>query len=409
MTGVICRRIWSITMTTTSAERIRGYAGPALLSFGFRPLFLLAGLWAALAMAMWFGSLMTGFGLPTAFSMLDWHAHELLFGYVPAVIAGFLLTAVPNWTGRLPVTGTPLLVLVLIWIAGRLAVMFSALIGAKIAAAADLAFLVALAAVIGREIVAGRNWRNLKVLVLVALLLASNAGYHIEAALTGAAATGVSAKLGIAAALLMIMVIGGRIVPSFTHNWLARREPGQMPKTFDRYDVGVIAISALALAGWATGYESLWLAAAFGLAALLNAIRLLRWAGWRTFSEPLVSVLHVAYFFIPLGFAIGAATMLAPEAATPAAVVHAWTAGAIGLMTLAVMTRASLGHTGQPLHATPGITAIYGLAALSAIARILAAFNVAPMPLLTAAALLWIACFVLFLAIYGPLLAMPRR
>ena len=151
----------------TSAEAIRAYRGPAILSYGFRPLFLLAGLWAALTMVIWSAALAAGLSLPTAYGMLDWHVHELLFGYVPAVVAGFLLTAVPNWTGRLPVVGTPLLMLVLVWLAGRAAMLLSAAINPWVAAAIDMGFLAVLIAVIAREILAGGNWRNLKVLVLV--------------------------------------------------------------------------------------------------------------------------------------------------------------------------------------------------------------------------------------------------
>lgn len=155
----------------SSAAQIRAFEGPALLSYGFRPFFLFGAVWAAAAVALWLPMLSGHLALPSAFTPVEWHVHELIFGYVPAIVAGFLLTAVPNWTGRLPVVGTRLLMLFLAWLAGRIAVFFSLWIGAWVAAIVDLAFLVALAGVIGREIVASRNTRNLKVLVGVALLL----------------------------------------------------------------------------------------------------------------------------------------------------------------------------------------------------------------------------------------------
>jgi uncharacterized protein involved in response to NO len=393
----------------TTAQTRRAYQGPAVLSFGFRPFFLLAGLWGLTAMAVWIATLVFGLTLPTAFAMLDWHVHELIFGYVPAVVAGFLFTAVPNWTGRLPVTGLPLLVTVLIWFTGRLAMMFSAMIGARLAAAIDLSFLLALAAVMGREILAGRTWRNFKVLALVALLFLGNGAYHYEAIAAGSAATGASARLGVAATLLLIMVIGGRIIPSFTHNWLARLGPGRLPKAFNRFDMVVVAASALALAFWVAHPDGPIVALAMAAAAVLNVWRLGRWQGRRTAAEPLVLVLHVAFAFVPLGFALQAVALLAPAVLAAGTALHAWTAGAIGLMTLAVMTRASLGHTGQPLHAGPAITLIYTLVGLAALARIGAGFGFAGDLLTQVAAASWIAGFGLFVAVFAPLLLRQRR
>src|SRR6185295_14827194 len=150
----------------TTAEQMRTYDGPAILSYGFRPFFLFGAIWAATVVAIWLPMLGGWLAIPTAFSPLEWHVHELIYGYVPAIVAGFLLTAVPNWTGRLPVTGTPLLALVSVWAAGRLAVSISARIGLPVAAAIDLLFLACLAGVIAREFVAGRNRGNLNVLAL---------------------------------------------------------------------------------------------------------------------------------------------------------------------------------------------------------------------------------------------------
>ena len=392
----------------TSAQQIRNYQGPAILSYGFRPLFLLGGLWAALAMAIWVLLLTGKIYLPTGFSALDWHVHELLFGYLPIVAAGFLLTAVPNWTGRLPVTGMPLLTLSLIWVAGRFAVAFSAIIGAGLAAAVDLAFLVTLAAIIAREIIAGKNWRNLKVLGLMALLLVANAVYHREAG-AQMAAYGYGARIGIATALMLIMVIGGRIIPSFTRNWLARQPPGKMPASFDTFDMTANGAGGLALTVWIIAPDHMLTAGLCLMAAMLHGWRLARWAGYRTWREPLVLVLHAGYFFVPAGFFLTGLAVFFPQDIRAAAGIHAWTAGAIGVMTIAVMTRASLGHAGRALHASTGISSLYGMLILGAVLRIAAGTGLTSVALLHAAALLWGAAFALFSILYWPILTQPKR
>jgi uncharacterized protein involved in response to NO len=395
-------------MTTTTMDRVRAWQGPALLSYGFRPLFLGAALWAALAMGLWIAVLTGRLDLPTRFSPVDWHAHALLYGFLPAVIAGFLLTAVPNWTGRLPIVGWPLLALVLVWIAGRVATSFSALLPAGLAASVDLAFLALLAAVLGREIAAGRNWRNLPVLAALVLLWTGNLLFHLDAA-GGMAAQGLGARLGIAGAVFLILLIGGRIVPSFTRNWLARRPAGPLPVPPGRFDLAAVALGGVALATWCAAPA----AQATGLlalaAGLVHLLRLARWAGWRTLAEPLVAILHVGYAFAALGFLAVAAAILAPALVAPGAALHAWTTGAAGVMTLAVMTRASLGHTGQPLAATPATIAIYAAAITAATLRLIDGFAPGLPHVLTLAGLSWMAAFGGFALAYGGLLVRPRE
>ena len=339
--------------------------------------------------------------LPTGLGAVDWHVHELLFGYLPAVVAGFLLTAVPNWTGRLPMTGWPLLLLALIWWAGRFAVFFSEQLGPTIAATVDLAFLATLGFLIAREIVAGRNWRNLKVLVPVSLLFCGNALFHAEAA-NGDAYSGNGTRLGIASAVFLIMLIGGRIVPSFTRNWLARREAGRLPVPFNRYDIFALAVGGLALAAWVVSPQGGTTALFCLLAGALHIWRLVRWAPERTLAEPLVWILHAGYAFVPVGFILSGVSRLSADVIVPSAALHAWTVGAVGVMTLAVMTRASLGHTGHPLQATLGVTAIYVFALASAVARLVAGTGMMMPLLLDLAGALWIAAFVSFVAVFGP-------
>jgi uncharacterized protein involved in response to NO len=329
----------------------------------------------------------------------------MIFGYVAAVITGFLLTAIPNWTGRLPVQGAPLMVLVVLWIAGRIAVAVSAHIGWLTAALVDVAFLAGLAAVVAREIVAGRNWGNLKVLVVITVLMGANIVFHLEAHFRGVADYAI--RLGIAAILTLVMIVGGRIVPSFTRNWLARENPGRLPVPFGRFDVASLVIAVLALASWVILPFGRATAVALLAGALMQGLRLVRWAGDRTLRDRLVLVLHVGYAFVPIGFLLGGLGALG--IIVPSAGIHAWTAGTIGTMTLAVMTRASLGHTGRELKASVPTQAIYASVVIAAASRIAAALlPSASMSLLHVAACAWAAAFLGFALVYGRLLVAPR-
>ncbi len=386
--------------------RLQPYSGPALLSYGFRPFFLLGSVWAGLEVLAWLPMFYGELSITTSFSPRDWHVHEMLFGYVPAIIAGFLLTATPNWTGRLPLQGNPLLVLVLAWLAGRIAVALSAEIGWLVAALVDISFLVLMAAAVAREIVAGKNWRNLKIVALLSLLAMTNLAFHLEAHFEGIAQY--ATRAGLAIVLMLIMVVGGRIVPSFTRNWLMRRGAGRLPASFDHFDVACMIASGVALALWTVYPDGMPTGILLLAASVANAIRLARWAGDRSFSDRLVLILHVAFAFVPLGFALSALTAFG--ILVPSAGIHAWTVGAIGIMTLAVMSRASLGHTGRPLQASPALEAVYAVAATAAVARIAAAvlpyWNVT---LLHLAAFTWALAFLGFAGLYAPLLCLPKR
>lgn len=386
--------------------RLRDYSGPALFSYGFRPFFLFGALYAGLAVLIWLPIYFGEMTLSTSFAPIDWHVHEMIYGFLPAIITGFLLTAIPNWTGRLPLQGGPLVVLLALWAAGRAAVWVSGEIGWLAAAAIDCSFLFIVAGAAAREIVAGHNWGNLKVLIPVTALAFGNVAFHIEAHLRGSASYGV--RIGVAAVLVLIMVIGGRLVPSFTRNWLVRENPGRLPVPFNRWDVAVIVLSSAALLIWIVEPVGYATAGALGASAVVQAARLARWAGDRTMRDRLVLVLHGAYCFVPLGFALcafGAAGFAAPSAG-----LHAWMAGGAGLMTLAVMTRASLGHTGHELKASSATQWVYACVLIAAIARICAALEPALSgTLLHVAAFGWTAAFVGFAILYGPILMRARE
>ncbi|MCA1475643.1 MULTISPECIES: NnrS family protein [Bradyrhizobium] len=389
-----------------AGARSRNFTGWPLFANSFRPFFLLAAIQAALSILVWLPMFYGELSVSSAFAPRDWHIHEMLYGFLPAVITGFLFTAIPNWTGRLPIQGAPLAGLVTVWLAGRVAVTLSANTGWTFALVVDAAFLALVVAAATREIIAGGNWRNLPVVGLVLVLLAGNVAFHVETHYAGAA--DVSIRVGIGVVVLLIGLIGGRIIPSFTRNWLVKFNPGRLPVPFGRFDGAVIGLSALALIAWIAAPLNMITGVAMVAVGVLHLVRLARWAGDRTTRERLLLILHVGYVFVPLGFILNAVAAFGEL--PPSAGIHAWMAGAAGTMTLAVMTRASLGHTGQALTASPAVQAIYAAIVIAALARIgavvLPAYGDV---LLYVAACGWILAFLGFAVAFGPLLAGSGR
>ena len=389
-------------------DRGRG-ALQVLLSRGFRPFFLCAALWAVVALALWLAMLTTGLALPTRFAPLEWHIHEMLFGFVLATMAGFLLTAIPEWTGRPPVTGTLLGALCGLWLLARVDTLFSALVPLWLAIAADIAFPAALAAVVAREIIAsGQRARRPMVVPVMALTLA-----QLLMDLGGEAGIGDLApygwRLGLAAILILMSVIGGRIVPTFTRNWLAKRGQHRVPPPADIVDRAALGVLHAALIAWVLFPGARPVGAALFAGAAVNLWRLSRWRSAATRAEPLLFVLHVGYAWLVVGVAaLGFATW---DAAFPlSAAIHALTVGAIGTMILAVMTRATRGHTGRELSADGPTALIYVFVVLAAGARIAAAFAAQEqVDWLLVAGALWIGAFGLFALRYAPLLLRARR
>ena len=392
----------------SSEARAERAAAPAVfLRQGFRPFFLAAGIWGTAALALWIAIFLGFVSLPSRFSPLAWHIHEMLFGFVMAAVAGFLLTAVPNWTGRLPVCGAPLAAFAALWLLGRIACFFSALVPEWLVLLSDLAFPVALIAVVAREIVIGRNWRTLPMIVPVAVLGIANLLMHLEA-YGIALPAGLGWRLGIASTVILISVVAGRIVPSFTRNWMAKRG-FDLPAPHglvDRIALGVLHTGVLA-------WVFLPAADAVGLILVaggaLNFWRLLRWRGGRAVDELLLLILHVGYAWLVTGVTLLGLSILVPDVPQSAAI-HALTAGAMGTMILAVMARATRGHTGRELSAD-GVTAlIYLLVTVAAVTRVAAAFAaqllVAQLyvPLLIFSAACWIVAFGGFILSYGPML-----
>jgi uncharacterized protein involved in response to NO len=381
----------AISIRQSAREREGAPAVLTLLSVGFRPFFLLAAIWAAIAIPVWLAAYVHGYVLRGSLHAMAWHAHEMVFGFGMAAVAGFLLTAIPNWTGRLPVRGARLVVLAALWLAGRIALLVSGTIGAGAAMVIDLLFPAALIALIARELVAGRNWRNLPMLVALGLLLAANALMYVQAAL--------GQRLGIATLLALIALVGGRIVPSFTRNWLAKARRGALlPAPEGILDRAALLITLAALVAWVADLAA-WPAVVAGIAL---ALRLSRWRGGATLGEPLLFVLHLGYAWLALGL-----VWLGLDGSSAA--LHALTVGAIGTMTLAVMTRASLGHSGRALVADGATCAIYVLVTLAALLRVLGPlFDSSTVVAASLAGLAWSAAFATFAIHYGRFLIQPR-
>lgn len=380
---------------------------PTILQHSFRPFFMAAGIWAMLAVPFWLLSYGGILVLPAGFDGMLWHRHEMLFGFAGAAIAGFILTAIPNWTGRLPVNGWRLGLLVSFWLAGRLGFLAAASIGPLATAVLDLSFLTALAALIARELIIGKNWRNLPVLVLISAFTLGNWLVHFES--TGIAET---AELGIRLSTfvlaILMAVIGGRIVPSFTRNWLARAGTTAVPEPMGRFDtIALVSLIAFVVAQVSAPDHQLTSYLAL-LTGGLHGFRLVRWKGWAVVAEPLMWVLHLGYAWLAVALIlIGLAGLTDFVPATAA--IHALTVGAFGTMIPAVMTRASLGHTGRELTATPGTTAIFILITIAAILRVGAPFlNDHVVFAIWISGIAWTAAFGLFSLLYFPVFTQPR-
>ena len=380
-------------------------AAHPVLRGGFRPFFLGAATWGGIAILLWLSALAGELTLPTGFDSVAWHRHEMLFGFVGAAVSGFLLTAIPNWTGRLPIAGMPLLSLFGLWAAARLAVLFSAVLGFWPAAILDVGLFMLLALLAAREVIASKN-RNVPIVGLVfAFGLADAADY---AGAAGWIAADLGWRSAIALAVLLISLIGGRIIPSFTRNWMAKQGQSRLPTQPQSLDMLVIAITAIALLFWIAFPEQPRTGFMLILAAAAQALRLSRWGGLRTFSDPLVMILHLGYAWVPIGLLL-LGLALAGFAIPASAGVHALAAGAMATMILAVMTRASLGHTARQLTASPLTAAGYGCVTIGAATRVAASLGVGSYALmLQIAGGFWAAAMVLFVVVYGPILWRPR-
>jgi uncharacterized protein involved in response to NO len=386
----------------------REAASPPVLRGGFRPFFLAAGVWAFVSILLWLGMIEGMAALPRGIEPLAWHRHEMLFGFAGAAVAGFLLTAIPNWTGRLPIAGGPLAGLLAVWTAARLALLLVHADLLAVAAVLDAGFYFLITCFALREVLAAKQNRNLPVALLVLLLGSADALDYLS--LLGFSADPLlGIRAGLSILILMISVIGGRIIPSFTRNWLVKRGMTErLPGQPGRYDLATVAATALALALWVLLPDARATGGALVAASLLQGARLGRWRGFSTVPDPLLLVLHIGYFWLAVGLLLLGLAILSPEVPRSAAI-HALGVGAVATMILAVTTRASLGHTGRELRAPGPVAVAYAVLSLAALIRVATAFGwLDYLPGLRLAAALWAGAFLLFLVVYGPILSRPR-
>lgn len=388
------------TRLTSGTESRRA---PALFAFGFRPFFLLAGAYAALALPAWLALYLSGAAWPFAWPAGLWHAHEMLLGYASAALSGFLLTAVPGWQKTPPVTGARLAGLAGLWLAGRLAMWLAGVLPAVFVAAVDLAYLPALLAVGTPGLLSPRAKRNRIFVAVIAVLVTANALMHAAAA--GLVEGRLGAGLALDGFILLIAILGGRIVPAFTANALSAkglREAVKQRPALDRAALAGVAAVVIADAVAELRPEAAAFAGAIAaFAALANAARLAGWGWRRTLSAPILWILHLAYGWLVVG--LGARALAAFGVIPPLTAMHALAVGAIGSMTLAVMSRAALGHTGRPLVAPWPVAMAYGLVSVAAVARMIGG----PAGL-GIAGVAWTAAFVAFSVVFVPILTRPR-
>ena len=381
----------------------------ALFGYGFRPFFLGAGMLALLWIPWWAASLTWGMPLATAWPPVLWHGHEMLFGFITAAIAGFLLTAVPSWTGSRGFAGWPLRLLAALWLLGRIAVATSVLWPPYLVAVLDLSFLPALTGFVLPPLLRERN-RNTPLLAVLLAFWFVDGTFYCGLFRGDAALLLHALHIGIDIVLLLVTIIGGRIVPAFTNS--AFKQHGvTIAVRASAIMTPLVIVSMLAViivdVYWPDGQLAGIVAA---LAAIAHAMRLAQWRGMRTLSMPIVWVLHLGYLWLPVGFALKALSLLT-HLAFAAYYLHALTIGAATTMILAVMTRASLGHTGRPLLVEQPVALAYVLLAAATVVRVFAPMlHAIPYAYVIAmAALLWSLAFGIFIAVYAPILVRPRK
>lgn len=380
-----------------------------LLSYAFRPFFLLGAVFGIVAIALWLAMLHAPGLVPVARDAVAWHAHEMLFGFAGAAIAGFLLTAVATWTGRPPVTGRLLGALVAAWLAGRAAMLLGSGLPSVLVALVDLAFPALLAFIATREIVAGGSRRNFGIAGVVTAFAVLDGLFHLGYSGLWPGADRMALYLTAHGLLVLITVIGGRIIPTFTGNWLRQRGDTRPPRSRPRVETLLIPLAILAGIADSIPGPALVAGVLSLAAAVLHGLRLSGWRGLAAAREPLVLILHVAYAWLPVGYVLLGLTALGLPLPRSAAL-HALTMGGVGTMILAITTRVALGHTGRALAAAPLTTVAYVVLNIGVLVRILS--PLAPgayLSLIDTAALAWLITFSLFLMVYWPILTQPRR
>lgn len=373
----------------------------ALWNLGFRPFYLLAGLYSATSMLYWIAQF-NGYLQPPAFLPGPlWHAHEMIFGYTFAVIVGFLFTAVRNWTNEPTPVGKILACIVACWLAGRL---FALTPWGLPAIISDTLFAVAAAAGIAVPLITAGNRRNYIFIAIILAFASANIAFYLGMA--GAIDFPVrrGLQIGLDLILIVMTIVGGRVIPMFTANGV----PGSSPRRNIWIERTALGGLLLLIAADLLGLNAIWVAAIIGITGLAHAIRLTLWQPWRTVHKPIVWVLHFSYAWIAVHLLLRALAMI--DLVPAGAATHALTAGAIGGLTLGMMTRTARGHTGLPLETGRMETAAYLLVMAGAVVRVFGPLAAPGWYLQTiiASGALWACAFLLFIVKFWPILTRPR-
>jgi len=377
-----------------------------LFALGFRPFFLAGPIFAVFVVLYWSGYHSSYLQLPEYFgSATAWHAHEMIFGFATAIIAGFLLTASKNWTNTRGVCGGDLFLLFTVWVLGRAAMQIPDLLPTKVAAGIDLAFLPLLIAYLANTLIRGKKASNLFLLVWLALLFAGNTLMHLDAMGIAPDQARRGYLLGTDSVILLILILGGRVIPMFTQNAI----PGVIIIKHKALDILSLASAATYLVLDTVLAESYPTGLAAITAGVLAGIRWSTWKPLTTRHHPILWVLHLGYFMISIGlFSRGLSMTFFP--ARSAIALHLLTAGGMGLLILGMISRVALGHTGRPIVAPPSIVIAYYLVAAGALIRVTAplVFDSWYIAALVASAVFWAAGFALYVISYWPVLTRPR-
>jgi len=387
----------------------------AFFSYAFRPFFLFAFIYAFVAMGAW----LTWIGLYAAGAEVleasislppyQWHAHEMMFGYAMAVITGFFLTAVPNWTNTRPVEGATLKALAGAWVAGRLAIWFSSYLPGLLVAALDLSLIFILLLLVLKALKARWSKRNFIFVPILLALLVANLLVHLEhmGITEDTMATGHMLALNVI--LLLIVIIGGRVVPAFTTNALRRLNETTLPQPNAIFDIASILSMILICVGDLIGLDDGLRGAIVVFAVIANALRMTKWRTSKVLDQPILWIIHLAYAWLIVGLALKAAALF-DFGLTEITAIHALTVGTVGSMTIGVMTRAALGHTGRTIHASPTMVSAYVAISVAALIRV-AGPALVPQYYNQALLLSGVLWAVLFMALswnFWPILTRPR-
>lgn len=370
-----------------------------LLSVGFRPFFLGAAWMAVIWMGLWLGFLLTGTSVQSTIPPVLWHGHEMLFGFALAVVAGFVLTAMQNWTGLRLVSRRELITLATAWLAGRLVFIFADTVPVWLLSLADLSFLPLLWLTVARTLIKAQNRRNYSFIIMLPVFWVFNGMLHLELHGYGAGIGYLALDLTVLLITTLLVFMGGRVIPFFTANRLPAATPRQWPWLNWAATLTTLAlIPAYLLIG-----RGVMLAVFLIIAAGLTAARLLAWNPWRTSSEPMLWILHLGYAWIPVGLVLLSMHLLGVNFPWSAGI-HALMAGAMSSLILGMIARVSLGHSGRSIMAYRPMVAAFYIITLAAALRVAAGLFAAPDWLLAASGLLWGLAFLLYIIVYTPIL-----